>query len=112
MSKSIRPWGWFETLHDNVTYKVKRLFVEKDQKISLQYHNNRSEHWVVVEGSGKIQTDTLIRNVSVGDYFFIPRLEKHRIYGGEYGIMIVEVQLGSRCVEEDIVRLEDEYGRD
>lgn len=112
MSKSIRPWGWFETLHDNITYKVKRLFVEKDQKISLQYHNNRSEHWVVVEGSGQVQTDTITRNVSVGDYFFIPRLEKHRICGGEYGIMIVEVQLGSRCVEEDIVRLEDEYGRD
>jgi mannose-6-phosphate isomerase-like protein (cupin superfamily) len=112
MNKVERPWGWYQNLYDDTEYKVKKLFVEKDQKISLQYHNFRSEHWVIVEGSGKVQTDSMISNVSVGDYIFIPRLEKHRIYGGEYGIMIVEVQLGSRCVEEDIVRLEDEYGRD
>jgi len=111
MSKVERPWGWYENLYDCAGYKVKRLFVEKDQKISLQYHDHRSEHWIVVEGSGKVELNGSIRNVQIGDYIFIPLKDTHRIYGGTCGIMIVEVQLGSSCIEEDIVRLEDDYGR-
>jgi len=111
MIKVERPWGWYQNLYDDSGYKVKRLFVEKEQKISLQYHEHRSEHWIVVEGSGKIELNGIVNDVQVGDYIFIPLKETHRIYGETCGIMIVEVQVGSSCIEEDIVRLKDDYGR-
>ena len=109
--KFIRPWGWYENIIEETGYKVKRIFVEEGQKISLQYHEHRSEHWIVVQGSGKVELDGNIKDVGLGDYIFIPILGKHRICGGSCGIMIVEVQMGSSCVEEDIIRLEDDYGR-
>lgn len=111
MNRTIRPWGWYETILDNDGYKVKKLFVDKNQKISLQYHNHRCEHWIVVEGFGKVELSDTIKDVQIGDHIFIPIHHRHRIYGGEYGIMIIEVQLGSHCLEEDIVRIEDDYGR-
>ena len=106
-----RPWGWYQTLLDDTKYKVKELFVEKDKRISLQYHNHRSEHWIVVNGSGYVEVGDDIKEVFVGDYIFISQLEKHRICGGNDGIMIIEVQLGNSCIEEDIVRIQDDFGR-
>jgi mannose-1-phosphate guanylyltransferase len=106
-----RPWGWYENLYDNTTYKIKRLCVNPNEQISLQYHKLRNEHWVVVEGEGKIIIGEDIKNVSIGDYIFVPIEHKHRISSGNYGIMIVEIQQGSYCIEEDIVRIEDNYGR-
>lgn len=111
MNRVEKPWDWYQNLYNNSGYKVKILFVEKEQKISLQYHKHRSEHWIVVEGSGKIELNSIVKDVQVGDYIFISLEETHRIYGGICGIMIVEVQVGSSCTEEDIVRLKDNYGR-
>ena len=106
-----RPWGWYENLKEDTGYKVKRLYVKPNQKISLQYHNQRDEHWVVVSGDGTLELNEDIKKLKVGDYIFIPVLSKHRITGGNNGIIIVEVQLGKICNEEDIVRIEDAYGR-
>lgn len=106
-----RPWGWYENLKEDTGYKVKRLCVQPNQKISLQYHNQRDEHWVVVSGDGTLELNEDIKKLKVGDYIFVPVLSKHRITGGNNGIIIVEVQLGKICNEEDIVRIEDEYGR-
>ena len=106
-----RPWGWYENLYDNFTYKIKRLCVNPNEQISLQYHKLRNEHWVVVEGDGKIIIDEDIKNVSMGDYIFVPLECKHRISSGVYGIIIVEIQQGSLCDENDIVRIHDDYGR-
>lgn len=106
-----RPWGWYENLKDDIGYKVKRLYISPEQKISLQYHNQREEHWIVVSGSGRLELNEETKNIKVGDYIFVPVQYKHRITGGNYGIMIVEVQLGKTCNEEDIVRIEDAYGR-
>lgn len=106
-----RPWGWYENLKEDEGYKVKRLYVQPDQKISLQYHNQRDEHWVVVSGNGKLELNEQTKNIKVGDYIFVPVLSEHRITGGNDGIIIVEVQLGKICNEEDIVRIEDAYGR-
>ena len=106
-----RPWGWYENLKEDTGYNVKRLYVQPNQKISLQYHNQRDEHWVVVSGDGKLELNEGIKNLKVGDYIFVPVLSKHRITGGNSGIMIIEVQLGKTCNEEDIVRIEDAYGR-
>lgn len=106
-----RPWGWYENLKEDTGYKVKRLYVQPNQKISLQYHNQRDEHWVVVSGDGTLELNENIKKLKVGDYIFVPVLSKHRITGGNNGIIIVEVQLGKICNEEDIVRIEDAYGR-
>ena len=106
-----RPWGWYENLYEDSTYKIKRLCVNPNEQISLQYHKLRNEHWVVVEGNGKIIIDEDVKDVSIGDYIFVPIEYKHRISSGDCGIIIVEVQQGSYCIEEDIVRIQDNYGR-
>jgi mannose-1-phosphate guanylyltransferase/mannose-6-phosphate isomerase len=106
-----KPWGWYENLQENNGYKVKRLYIKPNQKISLQYHNQRSEHWIIVSGDGELELNDEVKNVKLGDYIFVPVLSKHRIMGGSDGIMIVEVQLGNVCDEEDIVRIQDDYGR-
>lgn len=111
MKKIQRPWGWYENLQQDNYYKVKRLYIEPLKKISLQYHEHRDEHWTVVFGDGQIEIDKLIKNVSVGDYVFIPSLIKHRIIGGNCGIIIIEVQIGEFCEELDIIRIDDDYGR-
>ena len=111
MDRVNRPWGWYENLYDNSTYKIKRLCVNPNEQISLQYHKLRNEHWVVVEGNGKIIIGENVKNVFIGDYIFVPIECNHRISSGNYGIIIIEVQQGSYCIEEDIVRIQDNYGR-
>jgi mannose-6-phosphate isomerase-like protein (cupin superfamily) len=111
MEKVKRPWGWYENLLEDSGYKVKRLYVNSDQSISLQYHNFRNEHWVVVSGDGIVEIDGVSKNIFSGDYIFVPLNSKHRIIGGKCGIIIVEVQMGEVCEETDIVRIEDQYGR-
>lgn len=107
-----KPWGWYQNLYDcNYGYKVKRLHVYANQKISLQYHLKRTEHWIVVEGEGTVTISNEQREVQVGSYIFIPKKTAHRIHAGNNGIMIVEIQQGILCVENDIVRLEDDYNR-
>jgi mannose-6-phosphate isomerase len=106
-----RPWGWYENLQNSDGYKVKTLFVKPNEKISLQYHFHRYEHWIVVRGNGFLELDKNIREIKVGDYIFIPKMSIHRVSSGKDGIMIIEVQQGQICEEEDIVRIQDEYGR-
>ena len=108
--KENRPWGWFNVLQRGDKYCVKELFIEQDKRISLQFHRYRTEDWVVVEGNGIITQGNLETPCKVGDTFFIPIEQRHRIKGGKKGIRIIEVQRG-KCVEDDIVRLEDDYNR-
>ena len=110
IEKERRPWGWFKVLHRGDDYCVKELYVEPDMRISLQFHRHRTEDWVIVKGSGLVQQGSLETECRVGDTFFIPIEQRHRITGGEKGITIIEVQRG-KCVEDDIVRLEDDYNR-
>lgn len=106
-----RPWGWYENLKYGNGFKVKTLFVEPNQKISLQYHNHRDEHWIVVYGNGKLELNDETRNIKSGDYVLIPKMTIHRVISDNDGIMIVETQMGNICEEEDIIRIHDEYGR-
>ncbi len=108
--KEFRPWGWFKVLQRGDNYCVKELFVEPDMRISLQFHRYRTEDWVVVNGNGTITQGNLETDCKVGDTFFIPIEQRHRIMGGKKGIKIIEVQRG-KCIEDDIVRLEDDYNR-
>ena len=109
-----KPWGWFDLLEesDTNTYKVKTIYVNPNHQFSLQRHEQRQEFWVVVEGDGIVTTSTYKCNVKVGDYIHIRKNEIHRMSAGEFGIKFAEVQVGSVCDEDDIVRLEDDYGRE
>jgi len=107
-----RPWGNFTNLLEADGYKVKKIVVNPGQRLSLQYHRRRSEHWTVVKGTAKI---TVIENVETyreNEMVYIPVLAKHRVENCEsVPLELIEVQYGDYLGEDDIVRLEDEYGR-
>ena len=109
-----KPWGWFD-LHEESQiniYKVKTIYIKPNHQFSLQRHTQRQEFWVVVEGDGIVTTSTYKCDVKCGSYIHIRKNEIHRMSAGEFGIKFVEVQVGSVCDESDIVRLEDDYGRE
>jgi mannose-1-phosphate guanylyltransferase len=107
-----RPWGTYATLKEEDGYKVKRITVEPGQALSLQYHHKRSEHWVVVQGHAKVQVGDTEYLTEPGEYRYIPLKEKHRLTNiGTEELVLVEVQCGSYTGEDDIVRLQDNYGR-
>ena len=106
-----RPWGTWEILAKGPGYKVKRLVIYPGQRLSLQYHHRRSEHWVVVEGVAKVRRDDEWMVLHPNETVTIPVGARHRIANpGEQNLILIEVQVG-RCDENDIVRLEDDYGR-
>ena len=107
-----RPWGWYDTIDEGDRFKVKRLQVMPKASLSLQKHHHRAEHWVVVKGTAEIvcgdRTILLTENQST----YIPLGEVHRLTNpGVIPLEIIEVQSGSYLGEDDIVRLEDHYGR-
>ena len=108
----IRPWGNYEVLLEAQGHVVKRITVSPGKRLSLQRHMHRSEHWVVVSGKGEFRVRDETRYVGVGDTAFIGVGDVHRATGSEDSEFIfVEVQLGNILAEDDIVRLEDDYGR-
>lgn len=110
MIEEKRPWGSFETLYESETYKVKRIILDPNKSFSLQYHKYRWEDWIIVEGSGIINDGFKIRNCVVGDKFHIPPKNIHRASAGSEGLIFIEIQRGA-CSEDDIVRIEDDFGR-
>ncbi len=107
-----RPWGSFATLEEGPGYKVKRLVVEPGQRLSLQKHQFRSEHWVVVAGTATVVNGPQTLQLGVRDSTVIARRAWHRIENrGRDAVVIIEVQHGSRLEESDILRKEDDYGR-
>jgi mannose-1-phosphate guanylyltransferase/mannose-6-phosphate isomerase len=107
-----RPWGWYDSIDEGPRFKVKRIQVKPKASLSLQMHHHRAEHWVVVKGTAEItcgdKTVLLTENQST----YIPLGETHRLSNpGTIPLEIVEVQSGSYLGEDDIVRLEDHYGR-
>ena len=107
-----RPWGTYATLKQEDGYQVKRITVAPGQKLSLQYHDKRAEHWVVTQGQANVQVGDEEFETGPGEYRYIPLGEKHRLTNiGEIELVLVEVQVGSYLGEDDIVRVEDIYGR-
>lgn len=108
-----RPWGFFKTSILNSYFQSKIIKLHPNSSISLQTHNEREEHWVVVHGQGKVQIGESIKPVAAGSYLFIPKACKHRIVNTSEmdSLVISEVQIGTYYGEDDIVRYEDEYGR-
>jgi mannose-6-phosphate isomerase len=107
-----RPWGRYLVLADEPTHKVKRIEVQPGKRLSYQLHEHRAEHWFVVEGNGTVTLDGARSHVGPGDTVDIETRTPHRIESvGEGALVFIEVQHGVSFEEEDIVRLEDDYGR-
>jgi len=110
--KEERPWGKFFVLHDEKSYKLKRIEVNPGGRLSYQYHHKRSEAWTIVEGIGTITLDGIVNQFQKGDTILIPQGVKHRIENqGREKVVFIEVQTGSYFGEDDIVRIEDDYNR-
>jgi mannose-6-phosphate isomerase len=108
----IRPWGTYTVLDDDGTHKVKRIVVLPGRRLSYQRHARRSEHWFVVRGTAAVVLGGVERELSAGDSVDIPAGTDHRIGNpGRDDLVFVEVQHGDYFGEDDIVRLEDDYGR-
>ncbi len=107
-----RPWGHFDVKADEPGYKVKCVVVRPGAALSSQYHDHRAEHWIVVRGVATICCDGTEREISVNESVFIPQGTVHRLENRtEKPLELVEVQTGDYLGEDDIVRLEDVYGR-
>ena len=107
-----RPWGWFETLATGPGYLVKRILISADQRISLQRHHHRSEHWVVVAGTGVMECDGDGLAAVPGATLFVPCGGVHRATAAAGSdLEFIEVQLGTQLREDDIERFSDDYGR-
>ena len=107
-----RPWGKFENLMSSQNFLVKKISIQPRQKLSLQYHNHRAEYWVVVNGSGLITIDNEEIKCSSGSTFQIKKNQLHRIENNnDEDLVLIEVQIGENLSEEDIVRVDDLYGR-
>ena len=105
-----KPWGSYEVLLDEPNYKVKRIVVDAYQRFSLQYHKHREEHWVIVGGSGTVEIKGREFLAIMRSHWVVLPRETHRATAGPDGLVFIETQTGN-CYEEDIVRLDDDYGR-
>ena len=107
-----RPWGTYTVLEEGPRFKIKRIVVKSGASLSLQYHHRRSEHWVVVSGSARIVNGEREITLAVDQSSYIPAGTAHRLANpGEVDCVMIEVQSGDYLGEDDIVRLEDNYGR-
>ena len=107
-----RPWGTYEVIREDSNSKVKQIIVEPNKRLSYQTHEKRSEYWVIVSGTGTVTLDGINSVCIGGDAFVIEQGTAHRIENtGTEELVFIEVQLGIYFGEDDIVRIEDDFGR-
>ncbi|MEW6418734.1 MAG: mannose-1-phosphate guanylyltransferase/mannose-6-phosphate isomerase [Nitrospirota bacterium] len=107
-----RPWGSYTVLEEGPRYKIKRVVVNVGERLSLQLHHHRSEHWVVIRGTAKVIIGDLEKLIHENESTYIPKSTIHRLENpGKVPLEIIEVQNGEYVGEDDIVRLDDHYGR-
>ncbi len=107
-----RPWGSYDSIDKGPNFQVKRIVVKPGAKLSLQLHNHRAEHWVVVKGVAKVTNGDQVFTLHENESTYIPIGARHRLENpGDSPLEIIEVQTGQYLGEDDIVRLEDNYGR-
>ncbi len=108
-----RPWGTWEVLDSGENFCVKKITVKPEAILSLQLHNFRSEHWIIVDGTAMIVLDEDILYRQKNDAVYIPVKTKHRIKNTSLTepLVFIEIQTGDRLDESDIIRFEDNYGR-
>ena len=110
---SERPWGNYTVLSDDESdHKVKRLVVHPGKRLSYQRHSKRAEHWFIVSGTATVTLDGTVTDVHAGESIDIPMRGAHRVANeGDVDVVLIEVQHGTYFGEDDIERLEDDYGR-
>ena len=107
-----RPWGTYTVLEEDRGFKVKRIEVLPGKRLSYQKHAQRAEHWFVVEGTAKVALDDAEIMVRAGEAIDIPIGAAHRVENpGDENLVFIEVQRGTYLGEDDIVRLQDDFGR-
>lgn len=107
-----RPWGWYETISLSDRFQVKRIMVKPNEKLSLQMHHHRAEHWVVVKGTARVTCNEKEFLLTEDQSTYIPLGHTHRLENpGKVPLELIEVQSGAYLGEDDIVRFEDIYGR-
>ena len=107
-----RPWGWYDNIDEADSFKVKRILVIPGASLSLQKHHYRAEHWIIVKGTAEITKGNKTIRLTENQSTYIPIGEVHRLANpGAIPLVIIEVQSGSYLGEDDIIRLEDSYGR-
>ena len=107
-----KPWGSYTDLIRQKDYLIKRITVMPGQQLSLQAHEHRAEHWVVVSGEAEVECDDTLKKLKVNESTFIPKGAKHRLSNpGIEPLVLVEIQIGPHLSEDDITRFEDRYGR-
>jgi len=112
MERGDRPWGHYLVLCEDAGYKVKRFVVQPGKRLSLQRHRMRAEHWQVVRGEALVTVGTEHVRLAPGGTVDIPLGAVHRVESiGTEDLVVIEVQMGSYVGEDDIERLEDDYGR-
>ena len=110
--KVSRPWGWYDSVDEGERFKVKRIQVKPGASLSLQMHQHRAEHWIVVKGAAEIINGDQIITLQENESAYIPQGQTHRLANpGKEPLEIIEVQSGNYLGEDDIVRFEDTYGR-
>jgi len=108
-----RPWGSFETLHEEDGYKIKKIIVKPREQLSLQMHFNRSENWTVVRGVAEVTIGNSISKLKEGESCRIKKKQKHSLRNpGKSDLVLIEVQNGNYLGEDDIIRFNDKYGRE
>jgi len=112
LERGERPWGTYTVLEENSHYKIKRIEVLPGQRLSLQKHHHRSEHWIVVSGTALVTCGDREFMVNINESTFISIGEQHRLQNpGKIPLVIIEVQSGEYLGEDDIVRFHDDYQR-
>lgn len=110
--KDYRPWGFYEVLADEQDHKVKRITVYPGKRLSLQRHRHRDEHWYLMKGKAVVTLDNNELTLQEGHAVNIPQGILHRIMNtGAENVIYIEVQTGNYFGEDDIERIEDDYGR-
>lgn len=113
IKRTLRPWGWYETVSEAPGNKIKRIGVLPGQQISLQKHQRRAEHWVVVRGTAQVTLGEQTLLLAPGQSCDIALGQVHRLANRSDSLVeVVEVQFGDYLGEDDIVRLQDDYGRE
>jgi mannose-1-phosphate guanylyltransferase/mannose-6-phosphate isomerase len=107
-----RPWGSYQSVDNGDRHQVKRIIVKPGERLSLQKHHHRSEHWIVVRGAARVTVNDLVKTVHENESIYIPIGAVHRLENpGKILLELIEVQTGSYLGEDDIIRIEDDYRR-
>jgi len=110
--ESQRPWGRYEILQESAIHKTKCIYVLPGKRLSYQRHQKRAEHWFIIQGDAEVTLEGKVSNLSSGDTISIAKGQLHRIANiGSNEVIFIEVQTGTYFGEDDIERIEDDFGR-